>query len=101
MSGRFSLSLLMTAPLSLSKLIVVAPTIPFDFDVTKVTAQIPTLIVYGSKDKFRKRNLKRLLELEGSQAYEIQDANHACYLDDPGKFNHAVLAFIQGIKILD
>ncbi|XP_067142637.1 putative protein-lysine deacylase ABHD14B [Centruroides vittatus] len=58
---------------------------------------VPTMVVYGEKD--RKRNSALLSLLPCSQAREIPKAKHPAYLDDPPLWHKLLYNFLKQIEI--
>ena len=62
---------------------------------------IPTLVVWGGEDKPGEERSKILLNsMEGSQAFKIEGAEHACYLEKQNAvvFNAALVKFLNTLQ---
>lgn len=61
--------------------------------------QLPTLIVYGSRDErlgFASRDSLKVLP--ASQIAEIPDAGHACYMNQPALFHNLLYWFLNKLS---
>jgi len=99
MSGGFSLPYLFQNPAtSLQRAKAYIPVAPVSSGTYKAKyprSQLPTLIVYGSNDRglgFSSRD--NLQVLPKSFIAEIDNAGHACYLDQPLLFHNVVYHFL-------
>ncbi|XP_076436618.1 putative protein-lysine deacylase ABHD14B isoform X2 [Babylonia areolata] len=100
MSGGFSLPYLFENPgescNKAAAYIPVAPVMTGSFLQNYSASQIPTLIVYGSKDSslgFTSHD--HLKKLPNSEVAIIPDAGHACYMDRPELFHHLLHDFLS------
>ena len=56
---------------------------------------VPTLFVYGSKDKnLGKRGSQSFNYVPNIEIYEIENGSHSCYIDYPDVFNNKIKEFI-------
>ncbi|XP_033645149.1 protein ABHD14B-like [Asterias rubens] len=99
MSGSFSLPFLMAHPDRFKGFVPVAPV-----DTQKYNAaayqqlKVPTMIVYGSKDTtLGVQSLGNLRNIPGSGIVKIEEAGHACYLDQPLVFHKHLKDFADKV----
>ncbi|XP_053381475.1 putative protein-lysine deacylase ABHD14B isoform X2 [Mercenaria mercenaria] len=99
MSGGFSLPYLFKYPGSVRGFVPVAPVGTGDFtpeDYKKL--KIPTLVIYGEKDKRlgvdSKKNLENLPE---RTIVEVPGAGHPCYIDNPEFFHEFFIKFLKSL----
>ncbi|CAL1536403.1 unnamed protein product [Lymnaea stagnalis] len=101
-SGVYSLSYLFDDP-ELSAEIVkgfvpIAPVQTHAYTSKYSESQIPTLIVYGTKDSQGPLVLNDLKLLPKSEVAPITDAGHACYMDKPDQFHKVLYNFLQKLS---
>ena len=61
--------------------------------------QVPTLIVYGSTDTgLGEQSLKNLRGIPKSEIFKVDNAGHACYLDQPLVFHKHLKEFADKIS---
>lgn len=99
LSGRFGFPPAIAASPQVAGWIAIAPA-AIDFhkdDLTKI--KLPTLVLWGSKDEvFPVSEADRLTEaIVGSKKVVLEGAGHPCYLEQPERFNEAVLAFAASV----
>ncbi|EGD80763.1 hypothetical protein PTSG_01352 [Salpingoeca rosetta] len=95
MSGSFSIPLLMSGQDVMSGFVPVAPVGVEKYepsDYAKV--QTPALIIYGEKDSGGSTRSRILANMPNSNTFMIPNGSHPCYLDDPGRFERALLNFL-------
>jgi abhydrolase domain-containing protein 14 len=100
MSGKYALSLLMHDSKLTSGYIMVAPTIPADFDEKSLPSKFqPVLVIWGSEDtNGKERCTSRLTAIPGAIGFEVKDGSHPCYLDYPDLFNGRVVKFLDTVS---
>ncbi|XP_076436827.1 putative protein-lysine deacylase ABHD14B [Babylonia areolata] len=102
MSGSFSLPYLFSdaksAVQKAAGFVPVAPASTDKFVNSYPESQLPTLVVYGAKDKSLGESSKENLQkLPRSQVVVIPDAGHPCYIDQPTLFHNALYHFLSGL----
>ena len=100
-SGSFALPLLATRSRMFGAFIPVAPvhTERFPPEVY-MKIKVPTLIVYGSKDKSARVSLHNLRYLPLHEVVELPDASHPAYLDQTAMWHARLKLFLNGQKVL-
>ena len=59
---------------------------------------MPTMIVRGSKsDSIADAGMERLHAIPGSQKNVLDDAGHACYIDNPTQWHQALKEFLSSL----
>lgn len=103
MSGGFALPYLFEDPLQSTEkaigYIPVAPVLTANWEQNYPKSQLPTLIVYGSRDErlgFASRDSLKVLP--ASQIAEIPDAGHACYMNQPALFHNLLYWFLNKLS---
>ena len=97
MSGSYALSFVMDKKHSndLRGFIPIAPGAVAKYSEADVKGlDLPTLIVYGEKDKGFKQFADKMKAIPGSEVFLMKEASHACYLDNPREFHNKVLEFL-------
>lgn len=100
LSGKYSLPLLTEYSSKLSSFVPIAPVFYEGFSASNLPS-IPTLVVWGGEDKPGEERSKILLNsMEGSQAFKIEGAEHACYLEKQNAvvFNAALVKFLNTLQ---
>ena len=70
----------------------------FEKDLGKLNGK-PILLIWGSKDNvYPLSNAKKIMERMSSAKLEIIGNQHACYLDEPKKFNDTIVKFMNDLK---
>ena len=98
MSGRFSLPFLSQRPDAMAAFVPIAPVIPADFEAPEQS--IPTtLVVWGRDDRLmpRERADELAARIPGAETALIDDAGHACYLDQPDAFHDLLLELLGSL----
>ena len=97
MSGRFSLAFCARWPERLAGYVPVAPAGVSSWAPRLGGANVKTLVVWGDRDHvFPLEQSRKLADaLPDAEIAVIEDADHACYLDQPGRFDEALLAFLE------
>lgn len=98
MSGSFALPYLFQDPAkSVERALGYVPIAPVDSETYTdmyPKSQLPTLIVYGTKDSGGPKTAESLKLLPRSQVAAIPDGTHACYLDKSDLFHKALYSFL-------
>lgn len=97
MSGTFSIPFILKHPDLVKGFVPVAPVINGYHEKDFENLNLPTLIVYGEKDKFAKTSNKILSAIPKSVLKMIPDGSHPCYLDNPELFHQLITDFIKSI----
>ncbi|BCS91752.1 alpha/beta fold hydrolase [Metallosphaera javensis (ex Sakai et al. 2022)] len=67
-------------------------------DLEKLNGK-PVLLIWGSRDTVSPlENAKKIMSSVKSARLEIIGNQHACYLDDPKKFNETLVKFLNDLK---
>nr|KAG5699852.1 hypothetical protein BaRGS_034626 [Batillaria attramentaria] len=102
MSGSFALPYLFQDPSLSSQRAVgyvpVAPAGAGSYTDKYPQSQLPTLIVYGTKDPAGPNTKDSLKLLPRSQIVPIPEAGHPCYIDKPDLFHKALYNFLKDLK---
>ncbi|XP_013405206.1 protein ABHD14B [Lingula anatina] len=104
MSGQFAIPYLMENPVKaqerLRGYIPVAPVNTGAFTHSEYhRVEVPTMIVYGSKDtSLGLTSLNDLRNIRNSAIFKIEDAGHPCYLDKPEKWHELLYNFLAAIE---
>jgi pimeloyl-ACP methyl ester carboxylesterase len=95
MSGRFSLPFFAHSPGAIEAYVLIAPVIPADFE-SPTGPLPPTLVVWGRDDRMMPVAMATGLaaRIPGATTAVIEDAGHACYLDQPETFHELLLSFL-------
>lgn len=98
MSGSYAMPFVMDEEHSkeLRGFIPVAPTtvaVQKEADLEKL--KLPTLLVYGEKDTSFEPYVEKMKKIPSSEVYMMKNAQHPCYLDDPGDFHQRVIKFLE------
>ncbi len=99
MSGRFSLPLVVERPSRVAGFVPIAPVgIPEHLERLG-GSRVPTLIVWGEKDKvIPPRQAERLAKaMPASRRVILDGAAHPCYLDRPIEFHRELLQFLASL----
>jgi pimeloyl-ACP methyl ester carboxylesterase len=98
-SGRWALPLAARHPDLLGALVPVAPAGIDAFADELSSADVPVMVLWGTKDDiFPVSEADRLLALlPRADRALFEGAGHACYLDQPERFHDVLLAFLQRI----
>ncbi len=99
MSGSFSLPLVIERPSRVAGFVPIAPAgIPENLERLK-GSRVPTLIVWGEKDRLiPPRQAERLAKaMPGSRLVILEGAEHPCYLDRPIEFHRELLQFLASL----
>lgn len=101
-SGAYSLSYLLDEPKRSAEIVKgfvpIAPVLTQAYKSKYPDSQIPTLIVYGTKDSRGPQVLNDLKLLPKSEVAPITDAGHACYLDKPDQFHKVLFTFLKKLS---
>jgi pimeloyl-ACP methyl ester carboxylesterase len=95
LSGYLALRYASSHSESISALIVVGPV---RIDTVKLEdVKVPTLGIWGSDDELNMPDKSGFLKsrIRNSEAKKLPGAKHACYLDDPVKFNDIISIFLS------
>ena len=97
MSGQYAIPYIILNPKKISAFVPIAPVFPIrTFDVSElVDASFPSFVVWGSLDEPGKERSKQLLKWRHAVPFEMTGAQHACYLNNPTKFNTELIAFLN------
>jgi len=97
MSGRFSLAFCARWPERLAGYVPVAPAGVTGYAGRLGAANVKTLVVWGARDHVFPLEQSRALAdaLPDAEVVVIEDADHACYLDQPERFHEVLLAFLE------
>ncbi|XP_041369025.1 protein ABHD14B-like [Gigantopelta aegis] len=103
MSGSFSLPFLFSDPESATTraqgFVAVAPVQTTTYKDKYSKSQIPTLIVFGSRDTNLGAESKTNLQaLPKKKILMIEGAGHACYLDNPAEFHKGLFDFLSTLS---
>ncbi|GFN88254.1 abhydrolase domain-containing protein 14a [Plakobranchus ocellatus] len=102
MSGSYSLPYLFKEPKSSTERAVgyvpVAPVKTGEFRQQYADSQLPTLIVYGTKDRRGDTTTRDLMLLPKHEVAPIDGAGHACYLDKPDDFHKVLFYFLKKLS---
>jgi pimeloyl-ACP methyl ester carboxylesterase len=101
MSGRYSFPLLARRPSFVAGFVPIAPAAIADSLAEIRGSSVRALVVWGEKDDVVPPKESRALAdaLPNSRRVEIQDAGHACYLDQPEVFHRELLVFLKGLEL--
>jgi len=96
-SGHFSIPFLVAHPERIAVYVPVAPVFPKKtFDISELSqASFPSLVVFGDHDRAGKVRSREMLKWKLSTPLEMTGAGHACYLDQPLKFNSELISFLN------
>ncbi|KAK3870406.1 hypothetical protein Pcinc_024364 [Petrolisthes cinctipes] len=98
MSGSFSIPLIMKYPQELGGYVPVAPVGTGSLVSMASEVKVPTLIIYGEKDKgLGHASRDDLSKIPTSQAVELAGAKHPAYLDQPHLFHTLLYNFIKQV----
>ncbi|GFR76670.1 abhydrolase domain-containing protein 14B [Elysia marginata] len=101
MSGGYALPYLFNDPKTSTDRAVgyvpVAPVQTSAFRKQYPESQLPTLIVYGTKDSMAETVLNDLSLLPKHEAAPIEGAGHACYMNNPEAFHKVLYHFLKGL----
>lgn len=98
MSGSFSIPLIVKYPQELGGYVPVAPVGTGDIVATASQIKVPTLIIYGEKDiGLGHVSRDHLSKIPTSQYFELHDAKHPAYLDQPRIFHTLLYNFIKQV----
>ncbi len=97
MSGRATFELLRAEPEKVGGLVAVAPVGIPEFLDEGGTLSVPTLALWGAKDRLIPLTLADRLVAATPQAKKVvlEGADHPCYLDRPEEFHLALAEFLQ------
>ncbi len=101
MSGRFSFPLLSRRPSYVAAFVAIAPA-GISEHVEKVRGSaIASLVLWGENDEIVLPKQSRALAeaLPNSRRASLEDAGHACYLDQPQAFHKELLLFLRGLDL--
>ena len=100
MSGRFSLPLVAEHPERLAGFVGVAPVAIEEHAARLAGNALPTLLVWGSEDRLIPRaQAERLADgMTNARLEVLEDAGHACYMQQPERFHQLLLAFLQAVS---
>lgn len=98
-SGRFSLPLLASNSPLLAGFVAVAPVAIRENFSRLTTVTVPTLVIWGEKDRVVPLSQADILveRIVGARKVIIPEAKHPCYLDDPERFNREVVSFVRDV----
>lgn len=96
MSGSYAIPFVMNKEHSreLRGFIPVAPGAVANYEADLKELDLPTLIVYGEKDKGFEQYADKMKEIPNSEVFMMKGATHPCYLDNPEEFHTKVLEFL-------
>lgn len=57
--------------------------------------RLPTLVVFGEKDRGGRMLLPWLQGIPGARTLEVKGGSHPCYVDSPDLFNSRLLTFLK------
>jgi len=100
MSGRFSYPLIKQHPEAVSGFVPVAPAATPRYAPSLKGLEVPTLIVWGERDRIFPVEQARLLAgyLKNARTLIVAGGSHPCYLDRPDEFHQALLQFIKSLS---
>jgi pimeloyl-ACP methyl ester carboxylesterase len=98
MSGRFSFPLLIEHPDWVAGFVPVAPVGALDYAKRNRNSSIPTLVIWGEKDRLFPPLQAQVLadSFKDSKVLILPGAGHPAYLDQPEAFHQALLEFAAG-----
>ena len=99
MSGRFSLPAVASDPELFAGYVPVAPAgVPAALSGMG-SADLPTLVLWGARDHVFPVEQGRALAqaMPRAELVVIEDADHACYLDQPERFHELLFDFVEGL----
>lgn len=99
MSGRFSFPLVARRPSWLAGFVPIAPGgIAANLESLQ-GSKVPTLVLWGDRDDIvPPKEAKRLTKaMPASRSVVLEDAGHACYLDQPIAFHRQLLQFLASV----
>jgi abhydrolase domain-containing protein 14 len=99
MSGAYAYPMVEPDPPLVRGLVAVAPVLTDTYAMKLKGRSFPLLVVWGSDDAICPPAHADLLaaSVEGSTKIIINNAPHPCYLEKPGEFHAALLAFLDSI----
>jgi len=99
-SGRWALALAAHHPELVGGLVPIAPAGIDAFADELPSANVPTMVLWGTKDRiFPVSEADRLVALlPRADKVLFEGAGHPCYLDQPQRFHEVLLAFLQRIS---
>lgn len=98
MSGSFVFPYILQYPDELGGFVPVAPVSSSSVVSVAPTLTIPTLIIYGEKDRsLGTKSREDLLNIPTSQAVVIPKGGHPAYLDNPDMFHELLYNFIKQV----
>lgn len=100
MSGRFSFPLLKRRASYMAGFVAVAPAGIGGHLAEIQGLSLSSLVIWGKEDRVVPPKESRALAdaLPNSRRVEIEDAGHACYLDQPAVFHRELLLFIKALE---
>lgn len=100
MSGTFAYPMVEPDPPLVRGLVAVAPALTDTYARKLEDRSFPLLIVWGAEDSIFPVAHADLLEksVQGSTKLVLEGAPHPCYLERPGQFHEALLAFLARVR---
>jgi len=66
-------------------------------DILPFDAQVPTMIVYGERDKGAP--VDTLRQMPNSKVFMMKDAGHACYMNDNKEWHRLLFNFLRSTPV--
>ncbi|MEC4985613.1 MAG: alpha/beta hydrolase [Oscillatoria sp. PMC 1068.18] len=95
MSGGYSLPFLVNYPEKLSGFVAIAPVALASYQQQLQGIELPTLAIYGSKDRMVKDADIFVQTMPNAEKIILVDAGHACYMNATDKFHKDLLKFLR------
>jgi len=99
LAGRYAFPWMQRHPKDLNGLVAVAPVAVNEFADRLSGSEVPTLVIWGEDDARYPVEMGRHLErtIPSARLEVLEDARHACYLDETDKFHDLLQAFVKSI----
>lgn len=100
MSGHYSIPFLMKNSAQLQGFVPIAPVGTRSFTPQQYqNIQTPTLIVFGALDtNLGAQSHKNLIQLPNHSVLKLEEARHACYMDNPKEFHQGLIEFLSKLE---
>ncbi|KAI6654528.1 Protein ABHD14B-like [Oopsacas minuta] len=97
MSGEYAIPFVLEHFQQLAGFVPIAPTTATSIDPNRYERiSLPTLILYGSQDKAGQEVSKKYIsKIPQSTIYEVSNAGHPCYMDNPKEFHVQLVKFLM------
>ncbi|UCF67824.1 MAG: alpha/beta hydrolase [Acidobacteriota bacterium] len=101
MSGRYAFPLVIQSADTLAGFVPIAPGGVRDVTEQLRGIELPTLVIWGANDELvpAEQADELVRAISGSRKLIVENASHACYIDQPERFHDGLLEFLADLDV--